>query len=287
MFIHPDSDTMKYWDGLTFVALIYTALVVPPEVAFIDDEADNSMGALFWMDRLVDIIFFADMALNFFLAYVDVTDSGHQLVTDLKKIRHRYFYTWFGVDVVSIIPFDLFGSALENGALAQLRVLRLIRLLRLLKLLRVLRASRIISRWQAYFGFSFKTMALITFSITVVTFAHWMACLWALVGWQNQGFNWIRGVEAYAGKHVDYESKLDVYALALYWSIYTLTSIGYGDVTAQTPTELWVCALCMLASGVVWASLIGNACSLMGVDAHTGEVRTGLCITREAAAAPE
>ena len=61
-----------------------------------------------------------------------------------------------------------------------------------------------------------------------------------------------------------------IYSVCLYWSVFTLTSIGYGDVTANNPIEFWVCSLCMLGSGVIWAYLIGNACSMLATtDVHT------------------
>jgi hypothetical protein len=50
-----------------------------------------------------------------------------------------------------------------------------------------------------------------------------------------------------------------LYAASVYWSIATITSIGYGDIgaTPGNATELFITALLMLLSGFVWADVIG------------------------------
>ena len=47
------------------------------------------------------------------------------------------------------------------------------------------------------------------------------------------------------------------YTMALYFSIMTLTTVGYGDMHAYTFGEHWVVIVMMLVGGVIWAYLIG------------------------------
>merc|ERR1719428_2004489 len=50
----------------------------------------------------------------------------------------------------------------------------------------------------------------------------------------------------------------------------TLTSIGYGDITAQNPPEYAVCTVMMISSGLIWAYVIGSVCSVIySLDPNT------------------
>ena len=52
--------------------------------------------------------------------------------------------------------------------------------------------------------------------------------------------------------------------------MYTLTSIGYGDVSAQNLGEYIVATFLMASSSIIWAFTIGNFCSIVStMDKHT------------------
>ena len=58
------------------------------------------------LNRLVDMAFFADIIINFCLAY-ELEDEGLWVVSH-DRIAIRYVKGWFLIDVVSTIPFDMF-----------------------------------------------------------------------------------------------------------------------------------------------------------------------------------
>jgi hypothetical protein len=97
--------------------------------------------------------------------------------------------TWMPLDLITAVPVDVIVAAVmrtagdadeseDSGAGA----LQAIRMMRLVKLLRIVRSARIFKRWQAHFGISFATVALIKFSVITIVMAHWLACLWVLCG---------------------------------------------------------------------------------------------------------
>ena len=47
-----------------------------------------------------------------------------------------------------------------------------------------------------------------------------------------------------------------------YWSVMTLTSIGYGDMLPQNSIERALCSLYMLLSGVLWTYVIGSVAAI-------------------------
>ena len=55
---------------------------------------------------------------------------------------------------------------------------------------------------------------------------------------------------------------MEKYSAAVYWAMYTLTSVGYGDISATNTTEMQVCTICLLIGSFMWAYIIGSACSI-------------------------
>jgi hypothetical protein len=84
---------------------------------FSSDEPSNPFNRskiqaiLFVVDLCVDIFFFCDIVVNFRTTYIGKNDA---LVTDPKKIAIRYLRTYFIVDLVAAVPWDLIATpALE------------------------------------------------------------------------------------------------------------------------------------------------------------------------------
>ena len=139
----------------------FTALVTPFELGFLEGPKTwGEVDALFFVNRFIDLIFFKDMVMNFFLAFRDTSqDTRGRLVKDLPSIRRRYLRSWFTLDLVSILPFDILGMSFDSDVVSSLKIIRVIRLLRLLKLVRVFRASRIFARWETQIEVSYSTLA--------------------------------------------------------------------------------------------------------------------------------
>merc|ERR1740138_2011076 len=87
--INPDSDYCQTWDKVVFIALIFTAILTPFEVAFLKTRLD----LLFWINRAVDLIFIKDMGMQFFLVYQMGPMNGNRMVRDHRKIVHHYLTT--------------------------------------------------------------------------------------------------------------------------------------------------------------------------------------------------
>ena len=107
--IDPQRPMIMLWDQLVGLLLVYTAIVTPYEVAFLEPY----VGVLFVLNRFVDLCFLADLVMNFFLAYYDA--EKRLWVCSHRLIARRYLTGWFVLDLVSILPFDtvtlVMGSA--------------------------------------------------------------------------------------------------------------------------------------------------------------------------------
>ena len=276
--IDPQSRFMRRWDIVTLVALLFTATFTPYEVAV----RQTALDVAFVVNRIVDCIFIWDMGMQFFLMYRLSAQKGGGWVRDRKMIVRHYLRGWFSIDLVSILPFDVVAWAMQDGALGKMKVLRIIRLMRLLKLVRIMRASRIFKRWETSISISYSLLSLIKFLVMIVIVGHWLACAWALLHetvcdeqctedrgpektWLNAWLSSRPGV---------IPSPHDRYTLAMYWSIMTLTSIGYGDITAQSYLEYAVSTFFMLIGAICWAYIIGCTCGIVAtLDMDTAHFR--------------
>ncbi|KAH8054192.1 voltage-gated potassium channel [Aureococcus anophagefferens] len=269
--LDPNGDYMARWDIITTLFLLFTAIVTPVEVGFTRQlGGPPEQWAIWWINRLVDLVFIKDIGVQFFLPYQDRT-RGNLVVRSRILIAKRYLRGWFWVDVVSVIPFDL----IPVDALNRLKAVRLVKLLKLLKLGRVLRANRTLARWETSMALSYAKISMYGFAVGIVFVSHWMACLWGLVDVmaEKDAWTWVKALEASKadprgrggdGRPTFRRSSMPHrYAAALYFSVYTLTSIGYGDITATNPTECVVASCLIFFGSFFWAYTIGSFCATL------------------------
>ena len=171
----------QWWDAVICVALVYTALVPPAEVAFSKGDDAVRVDALFCINQVINFVFFVDMILQFFLHVQLPKAQGSIWIRSHRKIVLRYVQGAFFLDFISIIPFGAL-SFTDIAIFQELQVVRLLRLLRLVKLLRMLRGSRLIMRYRASMTLSITGANLIGFLVVTILASHWLACLWGYAG---------------------------------------------------------------------------------------------------------
>lgn len=267
IILDPKSNWLKRWDIFVMILLLYTAVVTPYEVGFTEPD----WNFWFFLNRIIDVSFFVDLVFNFLTARFN-EEEGVWIYT-FPQIACIYLSSWFTIDLVSILPFDVVGMSFDAEIVDSFRVLRVVRLLRLLKLARILRASRIFARWENQINLSYSVMSLLKFMVGVTTIAHWMACAFRIVidmeGHSNPRGpdNWLQGY-----MDMDEESAGLQYIAALYWSVMTITTIGYGDLVAKTTGERLLATACMLLGASIYAYVVGAVCGIVsGLDEATAK----------------
>ena len=302
--LNPADKRLRFWDFAICGVLAYTTVVTPYEVSLLESSNCNP-DARFIIDRFVDAIFLLDVLMQFILMYPSTLpeeDGSIKLwISDPGRIAYHYLTTWFALDmatslifIVEVLPcFD--RSDDDNGdGLQKLKGLRIFRALRLIKLLRLIRATRVARRWQASVTLSLSLLSLLKTIFCVLIFCHWMACLWVFqtdyplghlhTSWLFEfdycrfEFNSTDFIIAPNEPSMCYEScpdtrccrvacrgAWDKYVVALYWTVATLTSIGYGDVYAATgnTTEYFIASLLALAGSLAWSYVVASFCRMI------------------------
>lgn len=160
--------------------------------------------------------------MHFFTAVPGDPTMSVTWIQDYPTIARRYLKSWFLVDFVSVIPYDLIALMMQSDELQQLQALRTLRLLRLAKLFRVLRAIRIFRHWESSININYAIVGLCRFALLMAMSSHWLACLWRLTAelHDNKWESWLAFDNLIDG------SRGDQYTAAVYWAVMTLSTIG-------------------------------------------------------------
>ena len=134
--IFPDDDFYGYWREVIIIILIYTAVITPYMVWFVDNKSDP----IYYIDLIIDGLFFIDIIVTCCLAYYN---ADIDLITDKKKIFYRYLTSWMILDIFACIPFHLVLEQ-RKAYNALVRLARIPRLIRLTKLSKLARFAKIL-----------------------------------------------------------------------------------------------------------------------------------------------
>ncbi|OAY54336.2 potassium channel KAT3 isoform X2 [Manihot esculenta] len=250
--IAPYDRRYRWWQTFLVALVIYCAWASPFELAF----KKAATGGFMAVDLVVDVFFAIDILLTFFVAYLD--KSTYLLVDDHKKIALRYVTSlWFPMDVASTLPFQLVYR-IFTGKTSESEVFRVLNLLRLWRLRRV---SELFERLEKDIRFSYFLTRLVKL-ISVTLFAvHSAGCFyfWLASHHKNPDNTWI-GIKIQDFKH---RSIWLGYTYSIYWSIVTLTTVGYGDLHAVNTGEKIFNMFYMLFNIGLTAYIIGNMTNLI------------------------
>lgn len=238
---------LQHWDIGMLVAISYVAIATPYEVAFLEPE----INAIFVVNRMVDMVFLCDLILQFFIT---AQDERGNWVKNRGMIAQMYLRSWFAIDVISLLPFDIIGLLVSADAVSQFKAIRAVRILRLIKLLRIIRSSRIIKRWENHYSINYAVLGLSQYMVFILLATHWFACLYHLVAYiQGVGTNtWIDQQDTAV------DNNWQVYILSISWAAQTISSIGYGDALATTTAERVMVILMMLVGSAIFAFALGE-----------------------------
>eukprot|EP01043_Picozoa_sp_COSAG02_P035665 COSAG02_NODE_2567_length_8517_cov_2.589570_4_plen_617_part_00 len=278
-----DTRFRQTWDSAQIALLVYIAVLVPFRIGF-DQNAEP--GDLFFIfDVGVDVYFIVDVYLSF---NTTRHDSEGKLVWKKREVRMGYMKGWFTIDLLGCLPLHylplLPGIEADSDAMKSNKSVRLLRLARLLKLLRLARINRLLQRYEEQL-FAFMSSIKMGKTVLMMVFiGHWMCCLWYYAGSQPQSPDelnsdgeilegWV--LQNFGGvTNFNHTDVLTRYMTSMYYAYATMTTVGYGDISATTYFEKIAAMLSMIIGGFVFGLIVGTLSDLSAQANPLDRVKT-------------
>lgn len=223
-------------------------------------EADTREGKIFDLVLIVAILasillVMLESVKSLDAKYHDFFNVSEWIITVLFTLEYilriisvkrpvKYIFSFYGIiDLLSTIPKYL--SLVIGGAhaLVALRGLRLLRIFRILKLARFVKATDTLGR--ALIASRYKIFVFLS-SVLVVCII--IGTLMYLIEGDESGFSSI--------------------PISIYWTIVTMTTVGYGDIAPQTPLGQFLASLLM----ILGYGIIAIPTGIVGVEMSRDKV---------------
>ncbi|MDC7232994.1 MAG: ion transporter, partial [Spirochaetales bacterium] len=234
--INPDTRKKIIWDVFILLLTILMTLVIPLVTVF----HIPLHGWFLIFDFLVTVILILDIFIESHTAY----SEQRELITDRESVFKHYARKAMAIDLIAAFPFFMILTISTNPVIVQIAYF-----CNLFRLVKLFRTTRTISRIRnsKRLNPSFIRMALLIFWILVA--AHLISCAWMAI-WEDPA----------ALNPINAESP---YLRSFYWTVTTLTTIGYGDISPSTNLETIFVIIVELIGAGMYGFIIGNIANII------------------------
>ncbi|CAN6241616.1 unnamed protein product, partial [Urochloa humidicola] len=247
-----------------FAWSIYSTFFTPFEFGFFRGLPDHLLDL-----ECVQLVFLADVAVHFFLAYRDA--HTYRMVYDKRKIALRYIKGSFALDILGCFPWDYIYKS--TGRMEMVRWLVWLRLYRARKIMAFFKKMEKDIRISYLFT---RIVKLITVELY---FTHTAACVFYYLATTlppaREGATWIGSLALGDTKFINFREidLLTRYVTSLYLAVVTMATVGYGDIHAVNPREMAFTVVYISFSILLSAYLIGNMTALIVKGSKTERFR--------------
>lgn len=236
-----DNRNSLIWLGIVSAVIFWEALEAPLTFVLGKPLQEHHL----WWDGFFCCIFFTDI-------YLRLKNKLHlpdKMTEDNTPIKPYHKSGWLYFDIITSLPFVIIAASLTHtyglevapSLVSGLRLCRVTRIIRLRVIFELL-------------DFIPKAVKVGLIALSVMILIHWIACGWMIIH-----------PRTVAGD-------ADFYILSLYWTVTTLTTVGYGDITPDTNIQRLFTMGVMLVGVGVYGVIIGNVSRLMMLaDKYTEE----------------
>ena len=268
-FFEPDCNFLYFFDSLimisSFIILIYLPIYLAKNISFCHSFL-NINNIIFY---LIDLIYIIDVVISFFRAYYNFDEI---LIRKSNDICKHYLKTWLFFDLITSVPVFTLLKFLNNKCtndkgnvllfsnyyninlhnlhylLTFFKIIKTFKVFKynisVQKLGKILNEYEFISDWGNVFLFLLFLLFSINFS----------ACIFIFIG-RNTYRNWI------VKFHYEYLHFFHIYIAAIYYIIFTITTVGYGDLLGHTLLELVFQTIVLIAGTCIYSWLISATSS--------------------------
>ncbi|CAK89471.1 unnamed protein product (macronuclear) [Paramecium tetraurelia] len=243
ILLEPDDTIIIIWNIYLLCVVTINVFYVSLRLSFVEIVEMDWVLKDFIFEQLPSYSFLLEIIIKFNTCIY----SKGVLIKNRKRLIKRYLKREFLIDLVLIIPFFI-G---RQFSFIYLDLVIILKVFQISKLTNSLFNRLELTQEQTTV---FELIKLIFF---ILLCAHFSACIWHKLGvWGDWGdkntVTWLIKEQLYNSMWVDR------YVVSFYWSIVTMTTIGYGDIIPVNLTERLFCIIMTLISTATFAYSVNS-----------------------------
>ncbi|CAD8191328.1 unnamed protein product [Paramecium pentaurelia] len=243
ILFEPDDTIIIVWNIYLLCIVTINVFYVSLRLSFVEIVEMEWQLKDFIFEQLPSYSFLLEIIIKFNTCIY----SKGVLIKNRKRLIKRYLKREFLIDLVLIIPFFI-GRQFD---FIYLDLVIILKVFQISKLTNSLFNRLELTQQQTTV---FELVKLIFF---ILLCAHFSACIWHKLGvwgdWGNKNtVTWLIKEQLYNSMWIDR------YVVSFYWSIVTMTTIGYGDIIPVNLTERIFCIIMTLISTATFAYSVNS-----------------------------
>lgn len=228
-----DSWSRCAFDAL--VTLVASACYIAYPIIDTHYYSDRSLAPL---EAIATVVFLADV----FVSALSVCSVHHELIDSPRECIRRYGVTWALPDILCVFPWSFMTG---------LRWLRYVRLIKMLKINFFWAPSGKMPMNRYYVSFHYHILPIIRLVVLFVLLVHTFTIGFILVK-QWDDTDPVLSADGYYP-----------YNMAMYFVVYTLCTVGFGDVSVSTTAEKAFACVVLLGTFCTNGFIVGALVNIM------------------------
>ena len=269
-YFNPKSNLVIIIDTLVLIFTFWSILYKPLYIVLNNCDIQNTITSITFdniSSLFMDILFIADLIINFFKAYYNFDE---QLITKSNQIFLHYLKGYFAIDLISAIPYYSiikfialnrylkYGAATNCSHFYNHKISDAFQIIELLKLIKIIKC---ISRTNVATNYIISILNALSFFenwsylIFNICFSflllHLTACIHIFIS-STAYPSWI------IQKNLNFSHFSNIYLTSIYFLMTTVTSVGYGDIIGNSFTEFCFQIVILLVGIIAYSWLISS-----------------------------